>query len=131
MKRLAVVFFLAIGSSIVLPFEAQAQNSAGKVQVTFVSAQQVATATPCCYDTTDRPLTADAYAYNVSLKSACTIYTGRYENFVDYFPEFKPGQLVDAQIGKHAIVLRSPGGDSLRMSIVGHQELLGAGRRNA
>ncbi len=87
--------------------------------VTFLKAERYEPQPLCCnYSATDQPLTVDAYDYNVALKQGCTIYTGRYERFDDYFPAYHTGQPVKAEIDKRIMVLFAPSGEPLKMPII-------------
>lgn len=118
MKK-SVLFTAAVLSVMALLFvPGVVAQTANATAVTFVGMQRHQTETPCCYDGTDQPLQSDAYQYDVSLKRDCTIYTGRYQNAMDYFPAFRPGEVVHAEILKHSMVLASPSGKQLRMPII-------------
>jgi hypothetical protein len=126
MGRPAALCFLLV--CIVLGITVSAETGSKTSRITFVGVQHHESAPLCCYrGGTDQLLTADTYHYNVSLKSGCTVYTGRYENFYDYFPAFRPGQAVNAQIGKRVMTLSTPSGEHLTMSIIDRTRVAGCG----
>ncbi len=114
-------FAFALSALVVFTFavSAFAQPASTDNGVTFVKVERHQPEPLCCnYSATDQPLTSDKYEYDVSLKQGCTIYTGRYERFDDYFPAYRPGQEVKADIDKHTMVLLTPSGERLKMPIL-------------
>ena len=70
-------------------------------------------------DPTDAPLTAEHYAYEVSVRVSCGIYVGHYESPYAYLPsEIAAHQDVAVRLTKHDLYLDLPGEREMRLAIV-------------
>jgi hypothetical protein len=67
----------------------------------------------------DAPLTFQYYAYEVSIRVGCEIYTGRYETPFNYLPSaFSSDRQVSMRLTKHVMYFDLPNNPDLRMGIV-------------
>ncbi len=127
MKRRSFGFllFFALLSSFVMADEARIYQSG-----TIVSVERQETENAYVGGATDAPLRSDVWAYRVSVQIGGTLYFGHYEAATGYVPGmWTRGHPVEVRIDKKQMYLRTPGGEEVKMQIVGrHRVPLSTGK---
>jgi hypothetical protein len=77
----------------------------------------------------DAPLSTSYYSFEVSIRSACTIYVGRYLTPFNYLPSaFTDDKSVSVRLTKHVMYFELPDHPDLRMGIVHRTNVCGTNR---
>ncbi len=87
---------------------------------TIVSVERQEPENPYIGEAADAPLRSDVWAYRVSVQIGRMVYVGHYEVATNYVPgTWTRGHPVEVRIEKKQMYLRTPGGEEVKMQIVG------------
>jgi hypothetical protein len=75
----------------------------------------------------DAPLTTRYYTYEVSIRTDCEIYVGRYQTPLNYLPSaFTAGRPISLRLTKHVMYFDLPNDPDFRMGIVRRRRVCGS-----
>jgi hypothetical protein len=117
MRTLGVLSVLIL---LVVPTSAQLKRKNYQTG-TIVSVQRQEPAGVSYRKATDASARSTAFIYDVSVQVADTVFVGRYETVIDYFPSnWVQGNSVQLSIEKHRMYLQGLSAEDFELSVVGH-----------
>jgi hypothetical protein len=73
----------------------------------------------------DAPLQAEGYSYDIGIRLNCNVYVGLYQSATNYLPsDFAPNKTVDVRFRKHVMYISRPYSDwDMKMGILSHRRI--------
>jgi hypothetical protein len=119
-KRIAVLALLVSGGSLTHMHAAVRKGYQGATVVSVAPVEMTARSSVGS-NPADAPIAPEVFAYDVSLRTQCLVYVGRYESATDYLPAYlKPNSSVNVRVEKHSMYLSLPLDHEVKLGILGH-----------